>query len=81
MASLPYVERIKAHMDTKPFSIDPFNEVGIPEKERDALLVRDFLESHEALSTDISKRINTRYYCMGQDFGNPHGYVDEDCPS
>ena len=81
MASLPYEERINAHMDTKPFSIDPFNEIGIPEKERDALLARDFLESHESLSTAVSKRVNSRYYRMGQDFGNLHGDMAGDCPS
>ena len=68
MASLPYEERINAHLDTKPFSIDPFNELGTPEKERDALLIKDFLSSYEALSKSVSERMNQRYFRMGQDF-------------
>ena len=62
MASLPYAERINVHLDAKPFSIDPFNEVGVPEEERDALLIRDFLHSYEALSNTISERIHSRYF-------------------
>lgn len=57
-------------MDTKPFSIDPFNEVGIPEKERDALLIKDFLNSYEALSQSIAEKVNNRYFCMGREFGS-----------
>jgi hypothetical protein len=69
MAGLPYEERISVHHGTKPFSIDPFNEVGIPEKERDELLIRDFLASYETLSSDIGERISGRYFKMGQEFG------------
>ena len=69
MARLPYEERINVHMDAKPFSIDPFNEVGIPEKERDALLVRDFLNSYEALSSSVQEQVNNRYFRMSQFFG------------
>jgi hypothetical protein len=69
MAGLPYEERIKVHHGTKPFSIDPFNEVGMPEKERDALLIRDFLAAYEALSSNIADRISGRYYRMGHEFG------------
>lgn len=70
MARLPYEEKINAHMDTKPFSIDPFNEVGIPEKERDALLVKDFLYSYEAISKSIAEKVNNRYFSMGKEFGS-----------
>ena len=56
-------------MDTKPFSIDPFNEVGTPEKERNALLIKDFLNSYEALSQSIAEKVNNRYFCMGREFG------------
>ncbi len=69
MASLPYEEQINVHLDTKPYSIDPFNVVGIPEKERDALLVQDFLASYEGLSNSITERVKERYYRMGRDFG------------
>jgi hypothetical protein len=69
MAGLPYEERINSHLDHKPFSIDPFNEVGLSEKKRDALLVNDFLESYERLSGSISERVNSRYHDMGRQFG------------
>jgi hypothetical protein len=69
MAGLPYEERINAHRDTKPYSIDPFNELAIPERERDALLIKDFLDSYEALSASVAERINKRYHRMGRDFG------------
>lgn len=68
MATLPYEERINQHRTAKPFSIDPFNEVGIPEKERDSLLIRDFLSSFESLSSGISERVNKRYFNMGREF-------------
>ena len=69
MASLPYEERINAHHVAKPFSIDPFNELDTPERERDALLIKDFLDSYEVLSSSISKQVNQRYFRMGSDFG------------
>lgn len=69
MASLPYEEQISTHHMTKPYSIDPFNEVETPTSERDSLLIRDFLESHESLSQDVSTRINSRYHHMGREFG------------
>jgi hypothetical protein len=62
MLDFPYEERIRAHRETKPFSIDPFNEVGIPEQERDALLIRDFLRSYEALSTAVGERVQKPLY-------------------
>lgn len=62
MASLPYEERINAHMDTKTYSIDPFNEIGVSEKERDTLLIKDFLSSYEKLSDSVSKKVNSKYY-------------------
>ncbi len=68
MAGLPYEEMIAAHLTAKPFSLDPFNEVGIPAKERDALLVRDFIASYEALSHSVSEDIGQRYYNMGREF-------------
>ena len=68
MMDLPWDERINAHMDAKPFSIDPFNEAGVPEKERDALLIKDFLQSHEAISHSVSERVNDRYFRIGRDF-------------
>ena len=69
MAGLPYEERINLHKTAKPFSIDPFNEVEIPQKERDALLIRDFLSSYEALSNTVAEKVNNRYYEVGQAFG------------
>lgn len=69
MAGLPYEERIRLHHATKPFSIDPFNEVGIPTKERDALLAKDFLASYESLNQSIIKGVTTRYHNMGREFG------------
>lgn len=61
MADMPWEEQIKTHLETKPYSIDPFNEVGIPEKARDSLLVSDFLNSYGALSEAVSGVINARY--------------------
>ncbi len=58
MVDLPWEEKISIHMRLKPFSIDPFNEVGIPEKERDSLLIRDFLRGFERLSEAVGT-INT----------------------
>ncbi|MBU1340666.1 MAG: hypothetical protein KKE44_16480 [Proteobacteria bacterium] len=68
MAGLPYEERISAHHIAKPYSIDPFNELKTPEKERDALLIKDFLASYEALSTSVAEKVHQRYYHMGQEF-------------
>ena len=69
MAQFPYEKRIYTHHASKPFSIDPFNELNTPEKERDALLIKDFLDSYESLSTSVSERVNQRYFRMGRDFG------------
>ena len=69
MSDLPWEQQIKAHLETKPFSIDPFNEIGIPEKERDELLIRDFLASYERLSHTITEKVNSRYYRLGHEFG------------
>lgn len=68
MADLNYQDRIILHYQTKPYSIDPFNELGTSADVRDSLLVEDFLESFEKLSHSISARINTRYYQMGREF-------------
>ena len=69
MASLPYEEQVYTHYATKPYSIDPFNEVGIPAAERDSLLVKDFLLSYEALQTGVAQGVNQRYFNMGANFG------------
>lgn len=68
MASLPYDEQILTHHATKPFSIDPFNELGTPKEERDSLLIRDFLESYEGLSKSVLERVDGRYFSMGRNF-------------
>jgi hypothetical protein len=68
MSGLPYQEQIVLHHQTKPYSIDPFNELGTPAKVRDSLLVKEFLESYEKLSHSIADRVHTRYYEMGRSF-------------
>ncbi len=68
MAGLPYEERINAHHIAKPYSIDPFNELGTSEKERDSLLIKDFLSSYESLSASVSEKVNQRYFNMGHEF-------------
>ncbi len=68
MMDLPWVERINTHMDVKPYSIDPFNEADIPAKARDELLIRDFLESYEAIATRVAQRVHDRYFAMGRAF-------------
>jgi hypothetical protein len=70
MAELPYQEQIVLHYQTKPYSIDPFNELGTPTKVRDGLLVKDFLDSYEKLSTSIATRVNSRYFKMGREFSS-----------
>jgi hypothetical protein len=49
-------------MDVKPFSIDPFNEIGLDEKRRDSLLIKDFLQSYKVLSKAVNERVNERYF-------------------
>jgi hypothetical protein len=56
---LPYLDRIKTHAETKPYSIDPFNEAGIPTKDRDELLIRDFLASYESLAARVAEKVNS----------------------
>lgn len=68
MMDMPYEQRINVHMDAKPYSIDPFNELEIPERERDSLLVRDFLDSFHAISHKASDLINLRYFEIGKTF-------------
>jgi len=58
MMRMPYEERLRAHLEAKPFSVDPFNEVGISEEQRDGLRIRDFLRSYEALEETIFTRVN-----------------------
>lgn len=71
MADLSYQEQIVSHYQTKPYSIDPFNELKTPAKTRDALHAVDVLESYAELSTSVGKRVNERYFQMGQDFSGP----------
>ena len=37
-----------------PFSVDPFDEAGITEKERNSMLIRDFLDSYWDLSSTVA---------------------------
>ncbi len=69
MASLPYEDRIRLHAETKCFSIDPFNEIGLPQEERDALLIRDFLKSYRGLSEGVAAKVNARYFGAGDRLG------------
>lgn len=66
---LSYEERLVSHFQTKPYSIDPFNELGTKPEVRDSLLVKDFLESYEKLSSSVSEKINQRNFRIGRDFG------------
>lgn len=70
MGNLSYQEKIVLHHQTKPYSIDPFNELGTTTEVRDALLVEDFLESYQELSDTIAERVNNRYYQMGRAFSS-----------
>ncbi len=70
MADLSYQERIVSHYQTKPYSIDPFNELGTPAETRDALKVKDFLASYRDLSQTVAERVNQRYFRMAQDFAS-----------
>jgi hypothetical protein len=45
----------------KPYSIDPFNEVGLTDVERDSLKIKDLLGSYEKISDGVAK-INRRYF-------------------
>lgn len=69
MAGLPYSEQISRHHVAKPFSIDPFNESGLSDSDRERLLIRDFIASYEALSTRVAERVNQRYFDMSRTFG------------
>lgn len=68
MGNLTYQEKIVLHHQTKPYSIDPFNELDTTAKVRDALLVEDFMESYQKLSDSITERVNSRYYNIGRNF-------------
>lgn len=68
MRELGDQERIALHRQLKPFSIDPFNEAGIPEEERDRLLIRDFLASYEGLTSSVRANIEDRYFQLGRKF-------------
>jgi hypothetical protein len=69
MADLGYEERLVAHYQTKPYSIDPFNELGTSAETRDALLARDFLASYEKLSSSVTERVNQNYFRTARDAG------------
>ncbi len=69
MRNLPWDEQIMAHLEVKPFSIDPFNDVGLAPKERDSLLIKDFLQSYGALSRAVTQHVNERYLNIGETFG------------
>jgi hypothetical protein len=68
MVNLDYLDRIAMHHQTKPYSIDPFNELETPANVRDELLAKDFLDSFERLSASISERVNARCFKMGRAF-------------
>jgi hypothetical protein len=68
MAELSYQEKVVSHYQTKPYSIDPFNELGTSAKTRDGLLVKDFLESFEGLSQSVAERVNNRYFNIAREF-------------
>jgi hypothetical protein len=69
MVDLPYLDKISQHYVAKPLSIDPFNESGLSEKERDNILISDVIASYEALSSRVTKQVNERYFEMGRSFG------------
>lgn len=69
MRQYPWDEQIKAHLEAKPFSIDPFDEIGINSKERDSLLIKDFLRSYGALSNAVTQDVNERYINISESFG------------
>jgi hypothetical protein len=60
ISKLRYEDRINQHKINKPHSIDPFNELGIPEKGRDELLIKDFLSSYKRISRVIAKEIESK---------------------
>jgi hypothetical protein len=62
MTDLSYQEQIVAHYQTKPYSIDPFNELGTAVETRDNLRVSDFLESFQAVSAQINTQVNQRFF-------------------
>jgi len=68
MVSLDYEEQIATHHRTKPFSIDPFNELETPTEVRDELRTRDFLASFEQLSANVHERVNARYHQIAEQF-------------
>lgn len=69
MVNLSYQEQLVAHHQTKPYSIDPFNELGTSAEVRDSLLVQEFLESFGMLSRSVADRVNHRYFRSVEDYG------------
>lgn len=57
---MSYEDRINQHKINKPHSIDPFNELEIPEKKRDDLLIKDFLVSYKKITKLISDNIENK---------------------
>jgi hypothetical protein len=68
MASLGYEEKIILESQAKPYSVDPFNELGTPAATRDKLLALEFIGSFQAISEAVGDKVNRRYFQMAQDF-------------
>lgn len=60
LSQMNYEEKINQHKINKPHSIDPFNELEIPEKKRDELLIKDFLDSYKRITKLISEKIESK---------------------
>lgn len=68
MMNLPDHERVIKHYEAKPYSIDPFNEVGLTEEERGSLQIKDLLDSYERISNSVVNKVNRRYFNMAREF-------------
>jgi hypothetical protein len=68
MANLDYQDRVVLHYQAKPYSVDPFNELGIPVEVRDKMLATEFMQSFQALAETVGSKVNQRYYRMAQEF-------------
>lgn len=64
--NMPYEKKLLEHYTVKPYSIDPFNEVGLTDEERDSLKIKDLLESYERLSDGIANKVNRRYFDLSR---------------
>lgn len=65
--NMSYEKKLLEHYTAKPYSIDPFNEVGLTETERDSLKIKDLLESYEKISDGITTKINRRYFNLNRE--------------